>query len=344
MRALACSLLLACSAPPPSVGVADELAPVQGEAHTSAFETFNETTQDGVLVDDVTYRSGALVVHAIVCRPESESAGAPLVMLNHGGFMGIDPLTREQCTGFAKLGMVAGVSSYRGEDGSDGAVEVCLGEVDDVAALEAILRTEAWVNPSRVATVGFSHGACITDRLAAREPALRAAIDFFGPANISSAFSFWQTQLSNGETFCASTSQQVSTCSSMHQYLVSQVTKSLGGTPSQAPSAYAARSPSLSSIQVPMMIFQGTADYAIDLSQACDKRAALSPRAFYLDASLAVASSTACGGGFETGPLPTTFPDQAYLFVYEGQGHGFTGDAYDSAGKLAFEFLLSRLQ
>ncbi|HEY2369195.1 MAG TPA: hypothetical protein VGH87_22515, partial [Polyangiaceae bacterium] len=63
-----------------------------------------------------------------------------LVMLNHGGFMGIDPLTREQCTGFAKLGMVAGVSSYRSEDGSDG---------------------------------NISHGACIAGMLALREPRLR---------------------------------------------------------------------------------------------------------------------------------------------------------------------------
>ncbi len=346
MRALAFAMLVACSAPPSTtVGVADGRAPVQGEGRTSAFafETFQETTQDGVLVDDVTYRSGALVVHAIVCRPTTESP-APLVMLNHGGFMGIDPLTREQCTGFAKLGMVAGVSSYRGEDGSQGDIEVCLGEVDDVAALEAILRARSWVNSNRVATVGFSHGACIADMLAVREPSLRAAVDFFGPADVATAFDFWQSQLASGEPFCASTSQQTSTCSSLHQYLVSQVTSSLGGTPSQAPAAYAARSPALATLAVPIMIFQGTADYAVDLSQACDKRVALSPRAFYLDASLAVASSSACGGGFETGPLPTTFSDRAYLFIYEGQGHGFTGDAYDSAGKLAFEFLLSRLQ
>jgi len=346
MRFLALSALVACSAPTSTtIGVADELAPVAGRSASSPFVTFHEIVQGGVLVDDVTYRSGALVVHGIVCRPTNE-ASAPLVMLNHGGFMGIDPLTREQCTGFAKLGMVAGVSSYRGEDGSDGVVEVCLGEVDDVAALEAILRAQAWVNPNRVATVGFSHGACVTDMLAVREPSLRAAVDFFGPANVATAFSFWQTQLSNGEAFCASTSQQVSTCSSMHQYLVSTVTKSLGGTPAQAQAAYDARSPgsSFSKLAVPIMVFQGTDDYAIDLSQACDKRTALGARAFFMDASLSPASSSACGGGFETGPLPATFTDGAYLFVYEGQGHGFTGDAYDSAGKLAFEFLLSRLQ
>src|SRR5258705_13141786 len=151
MRALASSLLLvACSAPAP--------APILAEAAESPFVSFEETTEDGVLVDDVTYRSGALVVHGIVCRPPNGSA-SPLVMLNHGGFIGIDPLTREQCTGFAKLGIVAGVSSYRGEDSSEGGVEGCLGEVDDVAPLEAILRTQPWVNPNRVATVGFRHGA-----------------------------------------------------------------------------------------------------------------------------------------------------------------------------------------
>jgi alpha/beta superfamily hydrolase len=347
VRALVFSFLLACSAPasPGAPGAADSLAPVDVDARASSFVSFEETARDGVLVDDVAYRSGALVIHAIVCRPANTNA-APLVMLNHGGFMGIDPLTRDQCTGFAKLGIVAGVSSYRGEDGSEGNVEVCLGEVDDVAALEEILRAQTWVNPNRVATVGSSHGACVTTMLALRDSTLRAAVDFFGPADVASAYGFWQLQLAENEPFCASTSQQVSTCSSLHQYLVSTVTKSLGGTPTQAPNAYDARSPgqALSKLSVPIMIFQGTADYAIDLSQGCVKRATLNPRAFYLDASLAVASSSACGGGFETAPLPSTFPEKAYLFIYEGQGHGFTGAAYDSAGKLAFEFLLSRLQ
>src|SRR5205823_12674461 len=115
-------------------------------------------------------------------------------MLDHGGFLGIDPTTRDQCIGFAQYGIVAGASSYRGEDSSEGTVEVCLGEVDDVLAMKEILRAQPYVNPNRVGAVAFSHGACITDMLALRDKTLRAAVDFYGPADIATAFDFWQTQ------------------------------------------------------------------------------------------------------------------------------------------------------
>ena len=131
----------------------------------------------------------------------------------------------------------------------------------------------------------------------------------------------------------------------MHQYLVSSVKAATHGTPDEVPQAYASRSPALAlaSLTVPIMIFQGTYDYAIDLEQACTKRTLTNARAWHLDASFASTPSPACGGAFETSPLPTSFPDAAYLFVYEGQGHGFTDAAYDSAGALAMPFLLAHL-
>jgi len=356
VRTLLALLLVGCSAPaattpPPPEPVNDAAADVANavDAGATGFLTDETTAVDGgnVLVDAVTYLSGSLVIHGRVCRPAS-GGPHPLVMLDHGGFEGIDLDTTSvsACTGLASLGIVAAMSSYRGEDGSDGEVEVCLGEVDDVLAMKAILVAEPWVTADRVATVGFSHGACIATMSALRDPSLRAVVDFFGPADVGAAYDFWQTELASGEPFCASTGQSTGTCASMHQYLVSRVTPALGGTPSQQPAAYAARSPapSLAELAVPIVIFQGTYDYAIDASQACTKRALLAPRAWYVDASLAVGSSSLCGGGFETAPLPTTFPDPAYLFVYEGQGHGFDTAAYDSAGSIAMPFLLQRLE
>src|SRR5450432_2242367 len=130
---------------------------------------------------------GTLVIHGLVCR-RAGGGVHPLVMLNHGGFYGIDPTTRDQCVAFAQAGIVAGVSSYRGEDGSQGSVEVCLGEVDDVLAMKAVLSAQPYVDAERVATVGFSHGACIATMLALRDNTLRAAVDFFGPSDIGTEY------------------------------------------------------------------------------------------------------------------------------------------------------------
>lgn len=348
---LGCSGTAPTGAPPPPApandAAVDAAVDAEIDAAPAGFLSDQSTTLDGgdVIVDDVTYLSGSLVVHGVVCRPSGAGAH-PLVMLNHGGFVGIDADTRVRsaCTGLAQLGIVGAMSSYRGEDGSDGAVEVCLGEVDDVLAMKNVLVQQPWIAPDRVATVGFSHGACIATRMALRDPTLRAAVDFFGPADVAAAYDFWQTQLDQGEPFCASTGQ--TGCESMHSYLVGAVKAATKGTPAEQPAAYAARSPAptLAKLTVPIMIFQGTYDYAIDTSQACTKRSLLAPRTWYLDAKLAVATPGApCGGQFESGPLPTSFPDPAYLFFYEGQGHGFDDGAYASAGQLAFEFLTQRL-
>jgi pimeloyl-ACP methyl ester carboxylesterase len=357
LAAVFATLLLAgCSGAAPAPVAATPAAPPDagldaGEAGAPVgFLSDEPRASDGggVVVDDVTYLSGTLVIHGRVCRP----AGAgrhPLILLDHGGFVGIDadPTATEACGDLARIGIVAAMSEYRGEGGSDGAVEVCLGEVDDVLAMKAVMVVQPYVDAARVATVGFSHGACIATMTALRDPTLRAAVDFFGPADVGAAFDFWQTQLAGGEPFCAANGTSTSECTSLHGYLVSAVKSAVHGTPDEVPAAYAARSPagSLATLAVPIMIFQGTYDYAIDPTQACTKRALLHPRAWYLDASLRVQDPPSpCGGGFETAPLPTTFPDTAYLFFYEGQGHGFTSDALQSAAKLAMPFLLDRLE
>ena len=193
--AFAAMLLASCSAPPAPSALATPTAPdasaldarpdaPTADASTNGFLTDEVETRDGgnVLVDHVTYFSGSLRIHGVVCRPAGSGAH-PLVMLDHGGFVGIaaDTESSSACSKFAELGIVAALSSYRGEDGSDGSVEVCAGEVDDVLAMKAILAQEPYVLADRIATIGFSHGACIATMSALRDPSLRAVVDFSDP-------------------------------------------------------------------------------------------------------------------------------------------------------------------
>jgi dienelactone hydrolase len=320
----------------------------------------------GIVIEKVTYASGSLRVLGQVCRPD-DTARHALVMVNHGGFSGNTDVFAGNlsapdsfCINAARDGFVVGESSYRGEDGSDGRVEVCLGEVDDVVAMLAVLRGMPYVDPARVAAFGGSHGGCITTQLALRDPTLRAAVDFFGPGDLAPLDAWWHDQLAQGEPapFCASLDGGPSPCIAVHESLIGTVETAAGGPPSSATTAaYDARSPAprLGSLTVPMAFFQGTDDALIAVGQVCEKRSALTaaghaPLAWYLDTSLSPASpSTVCGGGFRTDPVPSTASATPwagpgpYLFVYQGQGHGFTGAASNQANAIALQFLVAHL-
>jgi alpha/beta superfamily hydrolase len=320
----------------------------------------------GKIVEKVTYASDGLRIEGQVCRPDDDAPHA-LIMVNHGGFEGngdeafTGNLDADSfCLNGARLGFVIAESSYRGEDGSEGNVEVCLGEVNDVAAMLEILRHEPYVDPSRVGAFGGSHGGCITTSLAIREPTLRAAVDFCGPSDLSVLTRWWHDQLDQNEPapYCAPV-LGTSPCTVVHQTLIGVAEGATGGPVSPSTeAAYRARSPvhRLGELKVPMAFFQGTDDYLVNVDQVCKKREALTaagapPLAWYLDGSLTPRSPAAvCGGNFRTNPVPDTAStaawsgDGPYLFVYEGQGHALTGAANTQATTIALRFLFAHLE
>lgn len=327
-----------------------------------AFATVTEVGRaGGIVVEKVSYLSDGLLVNGQICRPD-DAVAHPVLVFNHGGFAG---LTTELfagdvnaagnfCTGAAKNGYVVMESSYRGEDGSQGSVEVCLGEVDDVVNMLAIVRAQPYAIASRVAALGGSHGGCITDQLALRDPTLKAAVDDYGPTDWAALDTWWHSQIDQNEPapFCANPDGGMSPCLAVHQLLIADVEPPCGGTPAAVPDAYAKRSTAtkLSTLTVPIAIFQGTADALVDLTEVCTKRTALGPvPTFYFDATLTQQNpSDVCGGGFTTTPPPNgqtaaDWPENRYIFIFEGQGHGFTGDGNTKASTLALEFILSRL-
>jgi dipeptidyl aminopeptidase/acylaminoacyl peptidase len=125
---------------------------------------------DGATVHDVAYRSDGLRIRGMVAVPET-AGPHPLIWFNHGGFAGMrDDEIEDIGRRAAEADAVVVASMYRGEGGSDGDIEYCLGEVTDVWNLGIAVQALAPVQGPGVA-IGSSHGACISLMLNARRAA-----------------------------------------------------------------------------------------------------------------------------------------------------------------------------
>jgi dipeptidyl aminopeptidase/acylaminoacyl peptidase len=129
------------------------------------------------------YRSGELTVKGLLFVPEG-SARLPTIVFCHDGISGISRQHRLASIRLAKLGFVVFAPSYRGEDGSDGTVEVAKGEVDDVLEAIPLLQKLDRVDGNRIAIVGASHGALIGLLAAARSDQIKSAVLAYGVMDI----------------------------------------------------------------------------------------------------------------------------------------------------------------
>jgi pimeloyl-ACP methyl ester carboxylesterase len=303
----------------------------------------------GIIVEKVSYLSGGLKIWAEITRPDNVTHRT-LLLWNHGGFSGLYDGDRTFCRRLAELGFVVAASYYRGEGGSQGTVEACKGEIDDVQALLAALKQEAYVDPTHVGALGASHGGCITLSLAIRQPDMRVAVDVAGPADWAALYNWMSGQVARGEPFCAQIGR--TDCLALHQDMLGQMVTGFGGTPAQVPSTYAERSPvyRLGELTVPTLFIQGTDDVIVNLDQTCAKRAALSdagraPGAWYIDRSLHEnASGTACGGNFRSSSVFLgVIAETNALVIYQGKGHEITDTARDHVLGVVGVFLAAHL-
>jgi dipeptidyl aminopeptidase/acylaminoacyl peptidase len=322
-------------------------------------------------VEQVAHRSDGLTVKAVVVRP-NDARAHPVVLFAHGGFSGLGFTNWNAPAGacsmcdllkaLASAGYAVAASSYRGEDGSGGSVEVCQGEVDDVANLACAVAQQPWAD-GRFAAYGVSHGACVALRLAERDPNLRAAIAFVPPMDWGTLYDGWQQQLARGSPLCLADTARgtnATSCAAAYVHLSSEIRGALGGTPATQPAAYAARSPVGSlPLRAPAILFHGTQDYVVDLGQACTARRALAGRAepfqaWYLDRrGRPVAdpgSPPVCGGGFESSPPPiggSTWPAGTLQFLLEGEDHDVLASPLGTAGHqaraAAYQFLMAKM-
>jgi|GEM_PF-2848300 len=104
----------------------------------------------------------ALKVHALygqVAPIDALPGHAPVLILNHGGTT-LDVGTINVGVLAADMGYAVMMPSYRGANESDGEVEGCLGEVDDVRILTDLVHDKAPDDP--IFMMGGSHGGCVT--------------------------------------------------------------------------------------------------------------------------------------------------------------------------------------
>jgi len=174
----------------------------------------------------------------------------PALILCHGGINGVTGRMREKARELARDGYIVAMPSYRGEDGSEGEIEVASGEVDDVLACYSLLRDCGPVDRDRVAIIGTSHGALIAALAAAREPDIPAVVCAYGVMDIIG----WWYYLQDSERY--------------EEDALSR--KIYGGGPLDHPGEFAKRSALAVAcdIQPPLLIIQGSEDMLVPPSQA----------------------------------------------------------------------------
>lgn len=208
-------------------------------------------SQTGVREERITYLSGKLKITARVWFP-SGSGVAPAVLYNHGGVTGFSSGTLKRCRELAAAGFIVFGSSYRGEEGSEGRVEVEKGEVDDVLAGIDWLKTQARVDPKRIAMMGTSHGAIIGLLAAAKSRDVRALVYAYG---VSDIYRWYQYLIDS------------------NQLGKDQLTKdTYGQGPNDRPQSFAIRNglnylPQIPAT-MPTLILQGAKDTIVPLEQA----------------------------------------------------------------------------
>ncbi len=283
-----------------------------------------ETQRFGpIWVDRVTYRSGNLSVVGQICRPVAPGRH-PVIVFNHGGAAGLASEWKGggMCRNLAKKGLVVVQSSYRGEDGSDGKVEVSNGEVDDVIEMVRIVRTKDYVAPDKVVMMGISHGGAITMLAVAKGLRVKAAASLAGPADWGAMYENWQDVIKNGPEHKAVGLRKVTD-------LMNDVT---GGPAARFPKVYQQRSPlhsadKIAKSGIPVMLTTGTDDDTVPPREGCQMMHRIGDlEAYYID----MQGNVLEGPGrncedlpieWNSDPLPEKWDAKRYLLLVRDMEH-----------------------
>lgn len=147
----------------------------------------------GVPVYQWVYPSEGLKVKGLLFLPVSKSP-LPLVVFNHDGTSGISREHKLSSARLAKQGYAVFSPSYRGEDGSEGVIEVAHGEVTDVLNVLPYLAQVKGIDAKRLAFVGASHGALISVLAAAENDEVDAVVEAYGVMDLYTWYAFLKGQ------------------------------------------------------------------------------------------------------------------------------------------------------
>ncbi|MBB6099068.1 dipeptidyl aminopeptidase/acylaminoacyl peptidase [Deinobacterium chartae] len=205
--------------------------------------------QGNLEVTHVRYGVDNLQIRGLVCAPRTFRPGRPLLMLEHGGFSSEPSL--ELCRRFAEQGYVVAQSAYRGQGGSQGQVEACMGEVRDSRALQRLVQDRYLT--SKVGFLGVSLGGCVALKAAAGQSGVGAVVTLISPTDFA---------------------EQVGILQRTRPDAVNRWHQIFGGSPQDNPQAYAQRSPlaAAARVKAPLMVVAADQDPLIPVSQSCRVR------------------------------------------------------------------------
>lgn len=337
--------LVACGTTKPTVGTqtSRSATPVGVTDWLTSTVTYSDTA---VTAEQVEFRVGQLREKGLVCRP-TRAGRLRVLVLAHGAFGGIaeDPkVPHTQCADAARTGWAVIEPSYRGEDGSDGKVEVCLGEVDDVMAMLDIALHQSWADPARVGMLGLSHGGCIALRAVERGIAVQAVATISAPTDLAAADRYlWERFRKGGPD----AGEQAA--------VVNDIERAIGGSADKLPQDYLDRSPNhflgdLEKTRAALLVVHGDDDQLVPVSAACDFAARAGFASFHLDtrgrnANRELAACGKLGPAWKRDPAPyDNWPAGRFFVTIVGSRHIGQGGAMDEAMfYLAANFLNTRV-
>lgn len=306
-------LVMCCFASVPACTDAGD-GSMNGGAEGPGWESAVTTTDDGsIVIQKVSYRSMGMRIFGQVCRP----AGAgpyPLIVSNHGGVAGLAGWNGGACADAARSGYIQIESSFRGQDGSDGYVELCAGEVDDALHMLEIALAMPQVDKTRVVMWGTSLGGCITARALQQGAPVKAAASLFGITNMRAEYEFWRAQIAAGAGPVA-----------QYQMLVDVADAGIGGPPDDYPEEYQRRSPIEHTSElpagVPFLMAHGVADPIVPPRQSCELAQRLTVAGHHYDEQhqLLATVPAGCETMWTTSTTPiSSWSGSRYLLVYDG--------------------------
>jgi dipeptidyl aminopeptidase/acylaminoacyl peptidase len=137
------------------------------------------------LLSEIEYISEGLKIKGILAEPKGIGEYS-LIMFNHGGKGGIEELN--WLKELTANDYVVLASQYRGEGGSEGNIEVALGETTDVLNLLECGKNFNKVDVNRIGIIGLSHGGGITIQAMSISDDFKAGVEFWGAIDVYKRF------------------------------------------------------------------------------------------------------------------------------------------------------------
>lgn len=300
-----------------------------------ADSAYTDELPPAVSVSKISFKVENLKEYATVYCPQTASEKNkkyPLVFVMHGGFWGDDAGTDEFGERLAQNGYCAIAPTYRGEKRradkkkSEGEVEYCAGEVDDVMTLIDEMKRKSQYDTSALSLVGFSHGGCIAMRVAEKRDDIRSVVLFAAP--VDAIFLYENLTKHWGKNFL------------FNGWLAAKLRKSVGSTPDKDLKAWQERSPilSLNHFHSSLLFIHGLTDNIVPVEQTYHLRDQLKKRGEKVTEKIYSKK-----GEVIKGEKDSSNAKYQFLF-FEKQGHVFDKSIHSLTEDLAIEFIQQQMK